>query len=178
MNGVRSGCLIAAVIVGWTIVGLLLLIPLAAVLPSDLALAAGLLAGGTGAYVTLFGLRRPGSPKATKDPLRIALGELINPVDWIARGRETSGGGQYLAWLVGIGSAVAVGQLWVLALGLLPAGDNSSSALLIVEAPLGLCVVGAVVLARRSRSGSVLQNWAVGLAVGLVFLMLLYTGAG
>jgi hypothetical protein len=50
--------------------------------------------------------------------------------------------------------------------------------LLIVEAPLGLCVVGAVVLTRRSRSGSVLQNWAVGLAVGLVFLMLLYTGAG
>src|SRR5437867_2246670 len=66
---VRFGCIFSATIVGWTIVGLVLLIPLAAVLPRDLALAAGLLAGGTGAYVTLVRTRRLGSPKATTEPI-------------------------------------------------------------------------------------------------------------
>lgn len=178
MQLVRSGCLVAAAIVGWTIVGLVLVIPLAAVMPSDLALAAGLLAGGTGAYVTLFRLRRPGPPKPTTDPIRIALGQFMNPVDWIVRSRDKNGGSQYLAWLVGIGSAVAAGQLWILALAFVFPRDIPSGALLIVEAPLGLCVVGAVVLARRCRPGSLLQNWAVGLAFGLVVLILLYAGAG
>jgi hypothetical protein len=67
VNAVRYGCLFAAAIVGWTIIGLLLVIPLGVVVPPDLALAAGLLASGSGAYLTMFRPRRPGSRTGTTE---------------------------------------------------------------------------------------------------------------
>jgi hypothetical protein len=47
----------------------------------------------------------------------------------------------------------------------------------IIAAPLVLGLIGAVLLHRRSLSGSRWKNWAGGFAVGVGFLLLLYSGA-